>query len=833
MKILVDMQATQSEDSANRGIGRYTSDLVNALEKIEKDTIKLYNNLYDNVLENKVFIPVDFSNKNLLEKYKYDSINDCIIKYHIHQTNPDIFLLASPFEGSRGKAVTVEGKNYLDSIFATILYDLIPYIFQDHYLSNEEVKIWYHKKLKLFFESDIIFAISQSAKEDIINFLGIEEEKVINISGAIDKNKFYKLNNIDYNVLRKLNIIKPFILYTGGIDFRKNIESSIIAFSKINKNLLNKYQYVIVCKITEQEKKYFENLLKKYNLENKVIFTGFISDEELNILYNTCDLFIFPSIYEGFGLPVLEAMSCRALVCCSNTSSLPEIVQDNNLMFNPTDTDDIKNKIEYLLNLPEKKKEEIKNELYNKAQNFSWDKSAFVLFNSLKKLKKNKIRKKRLAYFSPLPPLKSGISDYSKELLPFLSKYFEIDLFVDQNEVSDFYLKANYNIYQHSKFRNRAKMYDEIIYNFGNSAFHDYMIDYIKKYQGNIILHDFYISGMLQYATQTRGESFFVENLLYSHPESKVALEKYYKNEITLEDIIINYPANRFIFEYSKNVFFHSMYNLEQTHEFYDSKYDEKIKIINQPVKIPYDVSFNKSEFKEELGFNKDVFIITVFGHISYSKLHDEIIKKFIEDKLFFKNIKLVFVGDYVDEHIKNEIETLLRENKLFNSVFITGYVTEEKYIQYLKATDLSINLRKNSRGETSRALLVNMAYGIPTIVNDYATFKYYSDDTVIKIKNFEEIGQTINFLLNNSTLLKKIGENAFLYVKDKHHPAKVAKNIFEQLNNESEVAQFDIIKCIAEKIVLKDLDKELNDKDYYKIAETVKKNFKLIKKEF
>jgi len=243
-----------------------------------------------------------------------------------------------------------------------------------------------------------------------------------------------KINSIK----KKYGIKKRFVLFTGGIDYRKNIEKSIIAFSKIEKPLLPETSYVVVCRIEKADKERLSNLAKENGVANNVIFTGFIPDEDLNFLYNCCDLFLFPSLMEGFGLPILEAMTCGAPVIGSNRSSIPELIEDEDFMFDPENEDEIASLINEVLKNPFFKQKSIEHSL-QKSKEYSWNKvtnKIISVYSDIQKeisLKKslNRIEKPKIAFFSPLPPKKSGISTYSSSLIPFLSRYWDIDLFID------------------------------------------------------------------------------------------------------------------------------------------------------------------------------------------------------------------------------------------------------------------------------------------------------------------------------------------------------------------------------------------------------------------
>ncbi len=217
---------------------------------------------------------------------------------------------------------------------------------------------------KIINRSNKIITVSQSSKEEILKYYNIEESKIKVIHLGIDK-KYKVIQNI-----KKENII----LYVGSLNERKNFCSLIEAFELLN-NI--SYKLYIIGNfssnfiINERTKKILLRAKKNLNIKFKIN----INDEELIKLYNRSKCFIFPSFYEGFGLPPLEAMSCGTPVITSNLTSMPEICADAALYIDPYDIEDIKNKIELLLNDDDLQNELIKKGL-KRAKGFTWEKAA-------------------------------------------------------------------------------------------------------------------------------------------------------------------------------------------------------------------------------------------------------------------------------------------------------------------------------------------------------------------------------------------------------------------------------------------------------------------------
>lgn len=852
--VLMDLVAIQSENSRARGIGRYSEELSQNILKILKDDASIIlNDLYPQnkkeivdaykafILEENIkeYTILDISNKSFDQKFNYNRLNTFLLtKQFTQDSSIDIVHLHSIFEGLDGKADTLYSTNSMNNLKTAItLYDLIPLIFKDIYLVDKNVKKWYFNKLHLIYEADLLLAISDATKEDAINILGIPQNKVVNISGAIDNEKFYKMDKIEIeknsSILNKYSITQPFIMYTGGIDFRKNIEASIKAYTKIEKQLFEKYQYVIVCKITKEQQEEFNIIIKDLKIpKNKVIFTNFVTDQELNFLYNKSDLFIFPSIYEGFGLPVLEAMTCGTAVIGSNVSSVPEIIGREDCMFNPSNIDEISQTINNILN-NQNLKTQLENYFYNRAKEFSWNKSANTTIEAYQEIlnEDSKIIKKlKVAFFTPLPNKRSGISDYSLELLPFLSKYMDIDIYIDDDyQVDDDYLNYNFNIYSYKVFESKKDEYETLIYQFGNSEFHKYMYDIALKNSGIIVLHDFFLSGLVNYiAHTTNNPEFFFDNLKYSHGnkgQQYINDIKSYKLDVaqTIKDL----PINKKIIDSAKAIIVHSDYTKTLFKKYYEDDYN--IHKINQLIKTPSRKTINnKKKYKEILNLNNDDIIISAFGHISESKQYDFILEALCKANLFKNNnIKLVFVGNFVSDIYKTKIENIIKKYNVANDIITTGFASNEQYRHYLLASDIGINLRTDSRGETSRALLMNMAYGLPTIINDYASFSEIPDETACKVKlnSSEDFILKLRSLIEEKNKREAIGKNAYNYIINGHNINNIANDYYNcSLNYKKDIEKpTNNIEEVSDIIVERNLDKVLTNDEYAKLAKIVK----------
>lgn len=228
-----------------------------------------------------------------------------------------------------------------------------------------------------------IFTISQASKDDIIKTYRVRGEKVIVTYPGIKSEGSSKFKMQNSKVVDKYGIKGEYVLFVGTLQPRKNIVRLIEAFSRIKKDI----ELVIVGKKGWLYDEILESP-KKFNVSNKVKFLDFVPDEDLPEIYKKALCFVLPSLYEGFGLPVLEAMRYGCPVITSNVSSLPEAGGDAALYVDPLNVNDIVKNLELIVEDEELRKKLIKKG-YEQVKKFSWEKTARETLEALEGLAVN------------------------------------------------------------------------------------------------------------------------------------------------------------------------------------------------------------------------------------------------------------------------------------------------------------------------------------------------------------------------------------------------------------------------------------------------------------
>ncbi|WP_322091648.1 glycosyltransferase family 4 protein [Paraburkholderia bannensis] len=394
MRIVLDMQGAQTE-SRYRGIGRYTMnfslgvarnrgphEVLVALSGLFPESIEPIRAAFEGILPQEN-IRVWHAPGPVRELVVGDDVRRHVAELareaFIASLQPDVVHICSLFEDPADNSVA--SINLFDRVTPVTVsfYDLIPFLNPNQYFAgNAGYEKYYRRRLEIVQHAGALLAISEYARQEGIEHLGLPEDRIINASTAIEP-KFRPLDvdqNIASQLLKKFGIDRKFILYTGGSDGRKNLPRLIQAYGQLPEALQREHQLLFAGRILQQDIDNLQGVARAAGLSRDALkFTGYISDEDLVYLFNLCHLFVFPSWHEGFGLPILEAMACGAPSIGSNTSSLPEVIGLADAMFDPLDVTAISDKMAQVLQ-DQEMRTRLREHGLEQAKKFSWDETA-------------------------------------------------------------------------------------------------------------------------------------------------------------------------------------------------------------------------------------------------------------------------------------------------------------------------------------------------------------------------------------------------------------------------------------------------------------------------
>lgn len=848
MRIVIDMQGAQSE-SRFRGIGRYTlsfaqavarhrgnHEVILALNGMLPGTIEPIRRAFDGLLprENiRIWSAVGPVRECSEGNEVLREMSELMREAFLASLGADIVHISSLFEGYVDNAVTSIGNLDFEGQISVSLYDLIPLLNPQQYLSpNLQYERYYYQKVAYLKKASLLLGISEFACEEAAQNLDINHDQIVNIGSAVEPNFLpIKIDESIFAQLRqKFGISKPFILYVGGFDERKNLQRLIRAFSALPRSLRVENQLLIAGKISEHDRASLLGCARSSGLEfEELLFTGYVTDEELLQLYNLCNLFAFPSWHEGFGLPVLEAMSCGAPAIVASSSSLPEVIGLEDAMFDPLNVHSISAKFMEVLSDEEMRSRMSKHGL-NQAKKFSWEKTAKKALKAWESLNDRALArciatgsKPKLAFVSPLPPERTGIADFASELLPSLAEFYEIDVVIDQDVLDDAWVSSNCMVRDVEWFRMHAHQYERVLYHMGNSPFHGHMLDLLHEIPGVVVLHDFYLGHLCQWLqNQSRDNFFWVRELYFSHGYSGVFAHQkdWYKT-------ILNYPCNFRIFANAEGVIVHSKYSYDLMRQWYPDSVRDEVKVI--PLLRKSVDQFDKKLARKSLGFKDEDIVICSFGFLAPSKLNEMLLGCWFKSKLgAYQNNYLIFVGENHGGEYGDALVKSIESAGLIQRVRITGYLSPELYQQYLKAADIAVQLRSESRGETSAAVLDCMNYGLPVVVNANGAMGELDPNSVWMLSDEfkpEDLVDALESLAEYPEKRDTLGVNAKKSIENHHSPegcAKLYRDAIEEFNNSPKSLAKSLINSIAEKNL------EINDSVIAGISRAIAENFPL-----
>jgi glycosyltransferase involved in cell wall biosynthesis len=383
---------------------------------------------------------------------------------------------------------------------------------------------------------------------------------------------------------------------------------------------------------------------------------------------------------------------------------------------------------------------------------------------------RSSVGRKRLAFVSPLPPLRSGISDYSASLLPLLADEYEIDVIVDQETISSDWVRAHCQIKSAEWLKTHSLNYDRVLYHFGNSPFHSYMIDLLDSVPGIVVLHDFYLGHLMN----KHHNEDVTSNLYLSHGYK--ALRDNESIELASQSIW-TYPHNYQVINSATSVIVHAKHSIELAKQFYHASVSDDWHVI--PLLRETAVKTAKQEARARLGIPDNAFIVCSFGLTGALKLHDRIVSAWSMATIANdKKAHLIFVGENDQGEYGEQLNQFIQSQTSPSHLSITGWVDQRTYTDYLCAADLAIQLRTQSRGETSAAVLDCMNYGLVTIVNANGTMAELPSECVhLLADDFElqTLADALDELRSNESYRHALAEKAKQYVEQHNNPAHCA----------------------------------------------------------
>jgi len=766
---LFDIQGVQSPAHGERGVARYLLELAQALERWHPDRVSRF------LLNRDLAVP---GSLEPLEAAGRLAFND-----RLDSLDGSLYHVGSPFEHVPLDRLWPQEAYDAGAPLVVTLYDLIPRLFPEVYLSDPATKGWYNARLDLVRRADRVLAISEATARDALRELSLRPERVVVVGTAVSE-EFRRPESreaVRARLQDELSWAEPgYVLYVGGIEPRKNIDGLLEAYARLPGELRQQHALAVVCRVQPSERTELERRLRKLGIRGQVHFLGYVPDEQLVLLYQAAELFVFPSLYEGFGLPVAEAIACGAPAIVSRSSSLLELVHDDDALFDPLDVESISAALARVL-----QDVGLRTRLAARTldSRHTWrgvaDRVAETYEDVLALKRPARRRRKRIAVVTPLPPQRSGVADYSYRLLDALKEHCGIDAFVD--ELPDrVRAPEGVAIYPARWLQAAERMrgsYDAVLYCLGNSEFHAEALALLRERPGAVLAHDVRLNGLYSWTAACRPEleprgfaGALSEMYEYRLPPGVGA-----SGGLSYEE------ADRY------GVFMAREAIAASTRYLVHSRYARQIAQLEA---LPGDA--RKVEVLDFAFPGPEEFphgepsapVVATFGLVAPVKQTAKVVEAFALVAARHPTATLAVVGPAGSEGALESCTELAQELGIGDRVQVTGELDDEEFRSCVGRTTVAVQLRETSNGESAASVADCLAAGVPTIVTSIGSSRELPDECVVKVaRGVEktELAALIISLLEDGERRAAMGEAGRRHARERSF-ARTAERLYRLL---------------------------------------------------
>ncbi|HUF32059.1 MAG TPA: glycosyltransferase [Acidimicrobiales bacterium] len=723
-RLALDLQATQSPVHADRGVARYTKEQARALRRLGVVEALLLNpsQPFPKHLDEDLLTAPELAWSTMSELRRAARRSPEPLAYHA----------MSPFEISPWVEADVPPHVVSASLpLITTLYDLIPLLHAERYLVDRRFERRYRARVEWLASADLTLTISQHTRRDAIEHLGLAPDRVVSVGAGVSA--YFSPATADDDPLATLarhlpEVRAPFVFTLAGGDPRKNSERLIEAWGRVPPSTRGRRQLVVRSDVDDATLEAWHELARVAGLaEGDLVVIGWISDEVLRALYRSADLFVFPPLYEGFGLPVAEAIACGCPAITSSTSSMPEVLDWDGSTFDPTDVDEMAGAIDRGL-ADEGFRDELTARGAARVPTLTWEavaeRTVAAVGSRLASLRPppggwaSASAPVRIALVGPMPPVRSGIADYNGRLAPVLAHRCELDVFSPTRR------PAGLDALDAGWFPVRALgrtanpwSYDAIVYTVGNSDDHHDLYDLAQELPGILWMHDVRLPGLyLTYARERvpagSGDAFIRERLLRQYRRRLPSgVEGPVSDAITIPFLHAGLGLSKELVDQARGVIVSSkvadrILRLDQQPD--AASTPTWVVPLGAPP-VPSGAPGGRAPASAP--------VVACFGMVAPVKGVEMLITALRTVLAAAPGARLVLVGP-VDDVYRSHLEQLADAAGVTAAVTITGHVGGVEYERWLAEVTCAVQLRLGTNGESSAAVLDCLAAGTPVVTN-------------------------------------------------------------------------------------------------------------------
>jgi glycosyltransferase involved in cell wall biosynthesis len=497
-RVVVDARPMQSASSADRGIGRYTVDCFRALERLDPGLVDAY-----------VIDPELPLHRNL---EPFGNAGKLLRSDRWEGPPPAVFHITSLWETVEQERLLPRWVEPGTTRLVMTVFDLIPMLFPETYLADPLVRVGYEVKLSTLRLADRIATISRTSAEDVVRLASLPAGIVVPVMGGVSE--IFRPSSLDVPTLRARIAERfpevgasPYVLAPLGIEPRKNVEPLIEAYSSLPDPLAERHPLVVQCAVAPEQAARLHEVHRAAGGRGRLVLTGFVAEEDLVLLYQGAELVVFPSRYEGLGLPVLEARSCGAAVICGDNSALREVQPDEAGRFDVGSVESIARALGDALEDPD-----LRARLRSRPveHEFTWEHTASEVAGIYRELlattrRPSVPRRARLGLATPVPPDTAGPAIYAGRLIPHLAELVDLTVLTnDQHELDGVRAQPLSDLHVAERIE---RPFDRVLYMLGNSERHiscEFFHRVVRP--GAVLFHDARLVGLYREMARARPE---------------------------------------------------------------------------------------------------------------------------------------------------------------------------------------------------------------------------------------------------------------------------------------------------------------------------------------
>jgi glycosyltransferase involved in cell wall biosynthesis len=587
-----------------------------------------------------------------------------------------------------------------------VLHDVIPYRYPEQYLTDPSALRQSQLRAMLVRTFDAMVANSTFSADTSASVLGFDRDRIFVVGAAVEPQFFVGSvapNRLQRLIERGVDSSRGLVVAVTGGDDRKNTPGLIRAWSSIASELRKSHQLVIACAAVPVVQNRWRDIANSVGLTAlDIVFTDTVTDDEMVALYQTARLSVMPSLEEGFGLPVAEAAACGCITICSNNSSLPEVIDCEEALFDANDVVDIARAIEWALTDNEHR-ERLRVAATRAALRWTWGnvgRDAVAALSGSAGRRNSVVVAHRIGLMGPMAGSPSGIGTYNAHLanawhenrdLPEIVEC--VDVSNTTIAVSDYHSAAGLGRYWYSHD------VDHLIVSLGSSPYHAMSVARASEYACHVWLHEPTLVGCHVGVGHQSGSREWADEYMRDRLRDCNVSEQLWPKDLL--DAEAYHAAG---IHFLEPVLRHARSVIVSSEEA-----AQKIRSIRADIPILV-LPLAHAICEPVTQWPSEQLVVSV-GWIDASKRPDEVVHS-----LARMSARLLFVGEASDE-VQEQIMTLAEKLGMAARVSFTGRLSDDEYDRTLRSASLGIQLRLNGgRGERSAAVNDLRSRGIPVI---------------------------------------------------------------------------------------------------------------------